>query len=400
MLSKKAQGTFSGGAIGGTVIIIVLLTFILIYIAVVPSEYKEEFNLTPTPPADYVVLEEHPGRLFIEDEDSSKTEFNTVSIEDVVLDNTPEQESTLLLPQGIVKKSLFSADILTFSFDVDDLDAINKIYLSANIIDKRGSGLVIVKLNGVTIYESEEPINKNLKITLPRHYLLESNTIKITTSSPGWMFWTVNSYVLSDIYVIEDLYSEDDAKVRRIVFINSETLADAKSIKFSAYPKRISDEDKEVNININGNTIYSGVPISNSGIDIEISKEHFKSGTNNIEFEVEKNGKYELIYMDLLFKTVEVKDEGMVKYTFSISDKQWEKVEDSRYECELFASKTSGDKSINIELNDNVLRYSFDNNYEISRDVCEFLEREDNEITITPDEEVYLNVIKITIQNK
>lgn len=400
MSNKKAQGAFSGGAISGLVILIVLLAFILIYLVVVPSEYKEDFNLTPTPSAEYVVLEEHPGRLFIEDKDSEKTEFNTVSIDDVVVDNTPNQESTLLLPQGIVKKSLLSANVLTFSFDIEDLDNINKVYLSANVIEKKGSGAIIVKLNGVTIYESEEPINKNLKLMLPKHYLSESNTIKITTSSPGWLFWTVNSYVLSDIYVLEDRYSGDDAKVRRIVFIDSEKLADAKSIKFSAYPKKISSEDGKVTISVNGNAIYSGVPIPNSGIDVEVSREHFRSGTNNIEFEVEKDSTYELIYMDLLFKTVEVADEGMVKYKFSLSDLQWDKVEDSRYECELFASKTSGDKSINIELNDNVLRYSFDNNYEIIRDVCEFLEQEDNTITILPDEEVYLNVIKITIQNK
>lgn len=400
MLNRKAQGSLSGGSYGGTVVLIVLLGFILFYIVVVPTEYKEDLNLTPTPNFNSVVLQEYPSRLYIGDDEDIRTKISTLPIEKVTVDSTPMQDSTLLLTQGIVRKSVLSEDILTFDFNIDNLNDVYKTYLNLNVIDKENAGSVILILNDVKIYSGEARNNENLNIVLPSHYLKEANTIKISVSSPGFLFWRTNSYVFSDIYLLEEKYSRSNSKVTRLIILDSKDLADSESIKFSAYPKRLSSFDKPLKIEINGNLIYSGIPSSGSGMEVEVPREYLRSGTNSISFEVERDGSYELLYMDLALKKVEFTEENIAEYKFVMGSSEWKKVKDSRYECELFISKSGGDNSLNIELNNHVLRYSFDDNNEIKKDVCEYLEEDDNEIKLIPDNEVYLNIIRITIKDK
>lgn len=400
MLNKKAQAGLSGGSYGGTVVLIVLLGFILFYLVVVPSEYKEELNLTPTPKFNSIILQEYPSKLYLQEDDDLRTKISTLTIEKVTLDNTPIQENTLLLTQGIVRKSVFSEDVLTFDFNINNLNDVYKMYLNLNVIGKENSGLVILTLNDVKIYSGEARNNENLNIILPSHYLKETNNIKISVSSPGFLFWRTNSYVFSSIYLLEEKYSRSNSKVTRLVVLNSKDLADSESIKFSAYPKKLSSFDKPIKIEINGNLIYSGVTSSSSGINVEIPREYLRAGTNSIDFEVERDGSYELLYMDLALRKVEFTEENIAEYKFIVGSSEWKKVNDNRYSCELLISKSGGDNSLNIELNNHILRYSFDDNNEIKKDVCEYLEEKDNKIKLIPDNEVYLNIIKITIKDK
>ena len=129
MLTKKAQGILSGGSIGVAVILIVFLVFILIYLVAIPEQYKEELNITSPVQYSSVVLNEYPGKLYLGNGDV-KTETYNYDISTVSLDNTPQKESILLSPQGFIKKSTTSTRILTYDFDVNDINELDRVYLN------------------------------------------------------------------------------------------------------------------------------------------------------------------------------------------------------------------------------------------------------------------------------
>ena len=398
MLTKKAQGVLSGGSIGVAIVLIVFLVFILIYLVAIPEQYREELNITSPVQYSSVVLNEYPGKLYLGNGDV-KTETYNYDISTVSLDNTPQKESILLSPQGFIKKSTTSTRILTYDFDVNDINELDRVYLNFNVIDKKGSGDIIVKLNGLTIYSGKSNVNENVEVTLPLYQLKNNNVIKITTSSTGWKFWSTNSYLLSDIYLMENKYSSDHSQAKRIVTIDSKALYDAKDIKLVGYAKKLSSKDEEVTISVNGNVVYSEVP-DTLGLDINIPETYLKAGINNIDFSVGRDGKYNLMYLNLQIKTTQVSEENVAKYNFNINSVQWKKVKNTNYICELYIKKSNGDNSVNINLNNNILKYSFDDNNEVIKDVCNYLEFGENTITLTPEDVLNLDEVKLTIKNK
>lgn len=398
MRKKRGNGALSGGAVGGMAILLFILAFTLVYIVVIPSDYVDELNISR--PAEYtsVVFEEAPGKLYSAEKDEVREKTYTYEMNDVDLDNTPKEGRSFLLSQGLVKKSAISADVLNFDFNVEDLNDVDKISLDANVLKKEGGGSLIVKLNGITIYSKEVRKNKNIDIKLPSHYLEENNTLRITTSSPGWAFWSVNSYLLSDIYLVKETYSKDSAEAKRRVTLDSDVMDEVQGAKFVSYVKQLSSSPHQLEISVNGNEVYRRTP-SDSEIETDVPTSYLASGLNSFYFEAARKGKYRLKYIYLRVKARDVKEENIAEYSFSISEPEWEKVKDENYECELYVEKSVGDNSITINLNNNVLKYTFDGKT-LSKDVCERLREGENSITLTPKEELHLDTAALTIQNK
>lgn len=395
MLNTRAESK----TYGATAILLTFLAMFIVFLVLAPPEYIEEMNLTYTPHYSSNVLLETPGQLQISG-DSQESDTSTYEIGTVLVDNSPKTNEEFLMHQGVIRKSLLSTEILEYDFDINNLDEIDKIYFDANIIDKIGSGELIAKLNGVTIYSREVAKNHNLKLRLPFYKLKENNnTLKLTISSPGFVFWSTNAYILSDIYLIKEEYSKDNEE-SNMVFLDKPIVSDTKTAKFLSYVDKQGDDDASLDILLNNKLIYSGVPESN--IEIQFPTAYLTSNTNQFTFRTSKDGRYELRYMYLHLKTVKYsKEEDIARYSFDLSEEQWEKAEDSDYECEILLRKTSGlDNAVVIDINNNVIRTTFDSNFTATEDICDYLHEEDNVLEIIPEDKVVLDFLELNIENK
>lgn len=390
----------SGGssAYGATAILLALLIMFIIFLMLAPPEFLDELNLTYVPEYSSIVLLETPGSLYVQNI-SQESETYIYDIGTISVDNFPKSSESLLIHQGIIKNSLFKNEVLSFDFDVKDLGNLNKIYLSTNIIGKSGSGELIVTLNDVVIYSREIYTNSNLNLELPIRLINEMNILKISVSSPGFAFWNTNAYALSNIYLIKEEYSSKSER-SELFFLDRTTTSDVRTAKFMSYVSKKGSDDSLLKISINNKIIYSGIP--GSRLEVQFPNSYLVPDTNELKVETSRNGKYELRYMYLHLETTKISDNAKIaRYSFDLDIIQWEKVQDKNYACQLFLRKTSGkDDRVTVEINNNLIKRSFDSDFTLVEDICYYLKENNNILRIIPENNVVLDLLKFEIKNK
>jgi len=108
------------GDLGAPLIVVILLGAILFYLFFIPP--AERAAVIPGFEADYsnVVIQETPG--IVKASSGEVTTIDRHELGSVTLDYTPKQDTTFLMSQLAVRKSILSDDSVTITFDVPDIE--------------------------------------------------------------------------------------------------------------------------------------------------------------------------------------------------------------------------------------------------------------------------------------
>ena len=392
---KSAQG----GATAGAVVLFVILIGIMAYVLLIPPQYREELGLEYLPPINYtaILLSESPGLLSAGVEGEVETYSHDLA--SITVDNAPKEAADLIVSQALVKKSLITAQPLSFSFDVPGPEVFSSAEVNFNTIEV-GGGKLVVSLNDRKIFSGAIEPGRNVRIPLPAYLIKESNDVRISVSSPGWRFWAVNSYLLSDLYLVKYEYTSPTAIVEQVISLTDKEVRNIKEAKVQGYIKQRSVDSAKLELKVNGNLVYTATPVGTPTLSVSIPTDFVRSGSNSLVWAVDKDGTYDILWVKLVIRTTALAvNRTIAQYTFSVSEGQWDKVKDPGYACELYLTRLAGDAAINIDLNNNALRYTFTNG-KISKNVCEYLQRGINAIVLTADEQIAVGTLSITIKNK
>ena len=148
---------------------------------------------------------------------------------------------------------------------------------------------------------------------------------------------------------------------------------------------------------LNGDQIYNAIPPGSLSLDLP--EDSLRSGYNTLTWSADRDGKYSIRYGKIIIKEIEI-EEGGRRYYFSVSDRDMNFVnQPSKYNCELFLAKQSGDNEITVSINSDGETYKFEGG-EIREDVCDSLKEGTNKLIMTVDEETVISDLTLTIKNK
>ncbi|MBD3263223.1 hypothetical protein GF374_02485 [Candidatus Woesearchaeota archaeon] len=377
--------------IASTIILATILAMIVFYVLTVPGA-QEEFNITEKK----VLLDTKPGLIGeAEEKVSAQEEF---TLDNIIIDNSPRQQKSIIFSTAFTKKTLFTEKTASFSFDIINKSALAWINIEANIIEKKGEGNLVFILNGQQIYSKENALNSDITVPLPSNILVEGkNNVTIETSPVGWNFWITNSYKLANVNLVKGTYDSPKASLSQLVTLSSDDLSDAEDAELTAYVKQLSEQPQEIKLRVNEELVFEGVPPSSFDIGVPLSA--LKTGTNKIEWEVDRDGIYQIAFGELTISTTTVEDGETKEYDFTILSDDWPGIDIGTSTCELYV-KQSADKSkgneITINLNEEVIIYNFVNE-KIELDVCEYLVEGKNSISLSASDDVYVERLRVTI---
>ncbi len=386
-LQKRAQLTGSPAALA---IILVMLFAIVAYFLAVPEPYRRGY-LEELPVAEYnnIVLDASPGRLEPSEE---KASIKKIELQTVVADNTPQIQKQLISEQILIKKSLFKLIYEDYDFKVNTT-TFSAARLHFVVSEKKGEGIIKVRLNKHTIFSRQAGTGETLDISLPQTYLHEGmNTLHISVL--GGSIFQTKSYLLSDVNLETDSYLSKPAE--QSFFITQNVAKNIEEAKLTAYVKQLG-ENVGLEIELNDEQIFNTIPPATFSLDLPIDL--LQSGSNTLNWLSGREGEYKIQYGLVIIKELEI-EEGGKRYYFSVSEKDmYFAVQTKKYTCELYLLKTSGADEITITLNSEAKQYAFENG-EVKEDICSALKEGTNKIVLSVEEDTAISDLMVTVKNK
>ncbi|MBT3583222.1 hypothetical protein HN510_05370, partial [Candidatus Woesearchaeota archaeon] len=235
-----------------------------------------------------------------------------------------------------------------------------------------------------------------ITVDFPKTYLEDgANYIEITTDSPIIQFWQKNSVTVLDLELFTYEYNDKDSQVNQIFSLSSSEVANAREVTLKAYI--ISEgEQSNLDIKLNGKRLIKAIPSQDLEFSIPVTA--LKEGANIIDWNVDKDGKYNVRFSNILIDTIKSSGRSTT-YFFSINSGDYRKIQRvGDYECILNLRKDTGDDSIAVEINSRIEKYDFTNS-EVEIDICEDLLEGRNEIKFSAEDELDLRQASLIIQN-
>jgi hypothetical protein len=373
-------------------ILIAMFAGIMIFIYTVEPEVREE--ILPPYVIDYenTVFDVTPGEL---NSGTTIEGVKRIPLNDIIVDNTIKLTELDVARDATFSSSIFTSDVYEFGFSVD-FEHVNSAGLTFVVYDISGDANIKVYLNGKTILSRAAVIGGQVTIDFPKTYLENgANYVEITTDSPTLQFWQKNSVTVLDLEIFTYEYNTRDAQVNQIFSLSSSEVANAREVTLESY---IISEGEQANLDIklNGNRLIKAIPTQNLEFSIPVTA--LKEGANIIDWNVDKDGKYNVRFANILIDTVKTSGRSTT-YFFSINDDAYKKAQrTSDYECVLSLVKDTGDDSINVEVNSRIEKFYFTSG-EVKIDICDDLLDGRNEIKFSAEDELDLKQAALIIQN-
>jgi len=370
------------------VILLIMIASLVFYLFSIPEEVRQEI-LPPMLTYNNTWLVASSGVVPTDDDVS---DVKMLSFPSITLDNTLRSEPTLLSNQFLISSGVYSLGFETLSFNIEDVDKISDAKVSFLITGKEGSGQLGISINGQRTY-SAGPGKEQIIISLPKHVLQNGiNYIQFTVTSPGLKIWQKNSYSLSSVNLHSNKYSSSLDSLSQSFSLSDEEVVNAESAELNMYVHSFPTA-ASLDINLNGVTLFKGVPASTFSLDIPANL--LKTGQNQLTFSAGEGGSFGLSFVVLKVKTKTI--EGGLNYFFTISSYDWNKVQGGAYTCEMVVRKTTGSSSAIIQLNSHTKSYYFSGG-QVMADVCDYLQEGSNKLTVTSDEPLTLAEISVGIR--
>mgnify|MGYP001613299378 CR=1 FL=1 len=344
---KCKKGSSDGSAV--FVIIIIIALFMVLYILFVPPDVRQDIlegnNESAEKSEDserQELLAESPGSVF-----PTKTSITVHKLSDMNLFLKTEPKITNLASSITVKKSMFAKSSPTLKFSLNSLSDTNSANLFFSV--SRASGELRVKLNGNTIYAEEIQSSGIKVIELPKSYLEKNNELEFSVSTG---IFASNVYSLKDIGVKQE-FELRNAEESRTFSVSESEKKDAESVVLSFRQfcnEKLESGVTDFKILLNEKDAFrKKISCLSTEESVELKSSLLVEGTNTISFRIDEG--------DFLFSTVEIrtksKDSSFPSYTFTLSDKNFEKVKDNEKDITLILllEDNKETKSARIEIN-------------------------------------------------
>ncbi len=393
---KRAQETGSGAAI---LVIIITISIILYIMFIPPSERQKLLDDVETTKngkiinGDYEVttlLSEKPGKLTYLKEKEIEHNIPSFNIytktEGIVL----KEKNTLY-----IERELFNEEKANLSFVIKDIENANNLLLSFQ--SAKNSGFLVIKLNGIEIFNKEITENIVNPIKIPKEHIENENVLEFSTSSIGIAFWSKHEYLLENIKITGDI-TDVSARTAKTNFIVDEFEKDnLKKVKLRYYPDCTPTEVGTLRIRLNDCKVFTGVPDCNQASIHEMLPYCMSEGENVLEFETEK-GHY---LIDGIRVRSELKEARDFIYDFHLNSSTYEdiKTEESYVNLTMKFADPNIEKEASIIINGHETVLDTDK-LEFGRNIRLFINKGTNIIKILPKEDFYVSELNVELFEK
>lgn len=222
-----------------------------------------------------------------------------------------------------VKNSAFEKKGAEMPFVIDRGNADN-LKLSFNI--QKASGALYIFLNGDLIFEGPLERGSPTPISLPTNLLKDNNILYFAASSPGFAFWTMNEYELSNVMIAGDITDDSHNFNMQKVYLAESEYEHLETASLQFFPDCVGAVG-HLSILLNGQRVYYGVPDCGIKNFFDVGKTVLQEGENRLEFQSDA-GSY---IVDMLELEVNLKDPEYPIYYFELDE-------------DLFVTSQTGEK--------------------------------------------------------
>jgi len=382
--SKKADNTITsaGGAMG---LVSLMVGFIILYIIFLPPDERakllgenetvvEAEENASVEDEENILMLEYPGRI-----DYLKEKEYEHDISWFHLYKTIDAQELDTINPFVIRHGLFDEVKKEIPLKISDLKNTESILLSFTA--KKYDGLLTIKLNDVNIFESEITTSNPKPIKLKKDYLEENNILEFSVSGTGIKFWSTNIYSLDDIKIVGDVADISRQESKNIFFISENEKLNLERAKLRFLPECEQGDVGKLNILINYQEVFSGVPDCKTINMYTFSPSVLHKGDNNIVFKTDK-GSYLIEQIKI---TTDLKELSYSTYYFPINETTIEKIEGDEYDAvfsiEFIDDKK--DKEMNININNRMIYVDTDE-VDYYKNIDDYVKEGNNFIKIEP----------------
>ncbi len=318
-IKKRGQG-----ATNAATLVALIAALIILYILFLPPSEREELlngNVTGEGEAEAegeneTILRENVGRL-----DFLKVDEYEHDIPSFTLYKTTEAVEIERLNAFNTRNSWFDKKAREASFTIEDMENTKNVFLTFTAT--RHKGILIIRLNGEVIFESETGINVE-PVSLPQSLLRNENKLEFSVSDVGWAFWSTNEYSLTNIKIIADITDITRQEAQNVFYVISTEVYNAERATLRFNPDCTTGQVGVLGISLNSYNIFSGIPDCGILNKIDFSPDLLNSGTNKLIFKTDK-GSY---LIDQIKVTTKLKELIYPTYYFDLEKGQMDDIED------------------------------------------------------------------------
>jgi len=310
--------------INAAILIAIILGLIVLYVVYLPTSEREKLLLNKTSTSssggeddDDVLLKKYPKSL------DKISKIDEKDLPNVYLFKSTEAKEIEKINPLVVRNGVFDKKDKITTFSIDNLDTVDKVLLS--FAAKKRKGILMIKLNGVAIYEGEIVGEVAEPVKLRKSLLEKDNTLEFSVSSVGFRFWSTNEYSLENIKITGDITDETRQKSQNIFSLTKSEYNNLEKVtlKFVPYCKAVADVGI-LDVLVNNHNIFSAVPVCDDPYKQAVPLGTLNAGENFIVFSTGK-GSYSIEQIRLNFEVEETKKKI---YYFEINESTWEEIED------------------------------------------------------------------------
>ena len=318
---KKSQG-----GMNAAILVAIIAGLIILYIVFLPTAERERLvrdRTTETPSGEEksnVLLKVFPGML-----STSKGLEDEKSLPNIFLVETTNAKELEKINPFVARNGLFDKNTKKVDFELEDPDNTDNVVLSFTA--KKRNGILMIKLNGESIFENELTSDIIEPVRLSKKLLEKTNSLEFSVSSVGAKFWTTNEYSLENVKIIGDITDTSRQESTNIFTLGESEFSsmDKATLKFIPYCGNVN-ELGTLDIFVNNKKLFSSVPVCNNAYKQSIPKSTLNEGENNIVFKTNK-GSYSVEQIRI---AIDFKEPTVKTYFFEIGKDTFKKISEGK----------------------------------------------------------------------
>ena len=377
-----------------------ILLIIIFYIVFLPPGDREELlgesdgngeSSQETVGMETTLLKEYPGTLtYLGKKDIKKT------IPNVYLIETTNAEVLEKFNAFYVRNGIFDKKETPIEFMIDDLKNTDNVKLTFNV--KKSQGVLMIKLNGETIYENEITSTNVEPIELKKQYLSEENVLEFSVSGVGVKFWTTNEYSLDNIQLIGDITDTSRQQSENTFTLTNEELQNLEEAQLSFIPYCSRETSVgALEVMANNRRLYSAVPVCDDLVRQEVAISVLDAGENNIVFK-SLGGSYSI---EQIVFDIKLKESKTMLFYFEVNESIYDKIIEGSLDAVAYIKFVEDDEEKRFELNVNDhLRTVEQDENDYSKNINSWIEEGNNYIEIRPKTQLDIVEIRVEIEEK
>jgi hypothetical protein len=181
-----------------------------------------------------------------------------------------------------------------------DMNLVTDGFITIDVYYTNNEGNLIVKFNNQVVYD-QKVLPGRVKIPIDKEILNEYNTIEISTSIPGWKFWSNSIYKIDKIEFGIDFFGNLEKK--ETFTVSRDEIINFKEGMVEFYLERV-EGDGYLTVKINDHKVYEGKTTGRVTSTFEYVDVGLVAGDNTISFSTETGTTYnvEKAKVNIIFK--------------------------------------------------------------------------------------------------